>query len=173
MLRDILGLNFKVVLGYADSPAEMMAMERKEVDGRITGLSTVRAAHAEWLNPNGKIRPLVAICARNATPVIAEHPDGAELARNDAERQLIEISEFSYKIARPFIAPPGLPADRAAALQKAFMDVHKDSEFLAEADKLKIDVSPIDGKEALEAISVLEKASPEVLAKIKAVLEAR
>jgi tripartite-type tricarboxylate transporter receptor subunit TctC len=100
-------------------------------------------------------------------------PTARELARNDAERQIIEISEFSYKIARPFIAPPGLPADRAAALQKAFMDVHSDPEFLAEANKLKIDVSPIDGKAALDAISVLEKASPDVLARIKKALEVR
>lgn len=173
LLRDILGLNLKVVLGYADSPAEMMAMERKEVDGRITGLSTVRSAHAEWLKPNGKIRPLLQYARETRHPILPNIPMARELARNDAERQMIEISEFSYKIARPFIAPPGLPADRAETLQKAFMAVHKDPEFLAEAEKLQIDVSPIDGKGALEAISVLEKASPEVLERIKKVLEVR
>jgi tripartite-type tricarboxylate transporter receptor subunit TctC len=173
LLRDILGLNFKVVLGYADSPAEMIAMERKEVDGRITGLSTVRSAHSDWLNPNGKIRPLLQYARETRHPSLPTIPTARELARNDAERQIIEISEFSYKIARPFIAPPGLPADRAAALQKAFMDVHSDPEFLAEANKLKIDVSPIDGKAALDAISVLEKASPDVLARIKKALEVR
>lgn len=171
LLREVLGLNLKVILGYADNPAEMIALERKEVDGRLIGLSSMRALRPEWLNLDSKIRPLMQYARETRHPLLPGVPTARELARNDDERQMIEISELSYKIARPFVAPPGVPADRAKALQEAFVAVHRDPDFLAEAEKLKLDISPIGGKEALDAIAHLENASPEVLAKIRKVME--
>lgn len=173
LLREVLGLNLKVILGYADNPAEMIALERKEVDGRLIGLSSMRALRPEWLDPNSKIRPLMQYARETRHPLLPTIPTARELARNDGERQMVEISELSYKIARPFVAPPDVPADRAKALQDAFLATHKDPEFLAEAEKLKLDISPISGKQALEAIAHLESTPPDVMAKIRKVMESQ
>ena len=67
----------------------------------------------------------------------------------------------------PFAVPPGTPADRLAALRKAFDLVHKDSDFLAEAGKSELDVSPIDGSAGAKLVADLSKASPELIAKFK------
>ena len=75
-----------------------------------------------------------------------------EAVRVRGDAALIELTELPYVLSRPFVAPPGLPADRAAALQKAFMDACKDPELLKEADKLGIGVTPIDGNAVLALI---------------------
>jgi hypothetical protein len=72
-------------------------------------------------------------------------PTARELARNDAARALIALTELPYTLSRPFAAPPGLPPERAAALQRAFLAVHGDAQYLEEAARLRIDVSPIGG----------------------------
>ena len=78
-------------------------------------------------------------------------PTARELALNDAGRALIEFAEAPLlTMARPFAAPPGVPADRAKALQAAFVAAHRDPQFLAEAEKLGVDISPVgaDGHDA-------------------------
>jgi tripartite-type tricarboxylate transporter receptor subunit TctC len=171
LLREILGLNFKVIHGYADSPAEIIALERKEVDGRIATLSSVRAATPAWLKPDSNIRPMLQYARETRLPELASIPTARELARNDEERQLLEISELSYKFGRPFIAPPDLPRERAKALQDAFLAAHKDPDFLAEAEKLQLDISPAGGDEIFTYIKRFDGAPAELLAKIKKILE--
>ena len=100
---------------------------------------------------------------------VTRHPDfsavptARELALNDKARALIELAELPYRLSRPFAAPPGLPAERAKALQDAFLAVHQDAQYLEEARRLKVDVSPIGGAEVLRAIEGLAGAAPELL----------
>jgi tripartite-type tricarboxylate transporter receptor subunit TctC len=171
LLREILGLNFKIIHGYADSPAEIIALERKEVDGRIATLSSVRAAAPGWLKPESNIRPMLQYAREIRLPELAGIPTARELARNDEERQLLEISELSYKFGRPFIAPPEVPRERAKALQDAFLAAHKDPDFLADAEKLQLDISPAGGDEIFTYINRFDGARPELLAKIKKILD--
>jgi tripartite-type tricarboxylate transporter receptor subunit TctC len=90
-------------------------------------------------------------------------PTARELALNDKARALIALAELPYRLSRPFAAPPGLPPDRAKALQDAFLRVHDDPLYREEAAKLKIDVSPIDGAEVLRAIEDIAGAPAETL----------
>jgi tripartite-type tricarboxylate transporter receptor subunit TctC len=94
-------------------------------------------------------------------------PTARELARTDPERTLIETMELPYALTRPYAAPPGIPADRAKALQAAFMAVHKDPQYLEEAAKLKLDISPIDGEEILKVVERIGNAPPAVLEYLK------
>jgi tripartite-type tricarboxylate transporter receptor subunit TctC len=171
LLREILGFNFKIINGYADSPAEIIALERKEVDGRIATLSSVRAAVPRWLKPDSNIRAMFQYARETRLPELADIPTARELARNDEERQLLEISELSYKFGRPFIAPPDIPRERAKALQDAFLAAHRDPGFLAEAEKLQIDISPAAGDEIFTYIKRFDGAPPELLAKLKKILD--
>jgi hypothetical protein len=90
-------------------------------------------------------------------------PTARELARNDEGRRLIEFVELSYRISRPFAAPPDVPAERAKALQDAFMAVHKDAAYLDEAARLRMEVSPIDSRAVLDTIDRIAAAPPNVL----------
>ena len=64
-------------------------------------------------------------------------------------RLLIELTEIPYKLSRPFAAPPGIPAARAQALQRAFAATHRDPQYLADAAKQRVDVSPVTAEEVL------------------------
>lgn len=165
ILRDALGLNLKLITGYPDGNAIFLAVDRGEVQGRTVGLSAVESTHSEWLKP-GAMRILLQFGRATRIASYPDVPTARELAPNDADRALIELAELPYTLARPYAAPPDIPADRAKALRAAFLAVHKDPAYLDEAKKLKIDVSPIDGAAVVSAIDRISKAPPDVLAYI-------
>jgi len=172
LLRDWLGFNVKVIPGYTDSSVLFLAIERGEIDGRTVGLSSLNATKPEWLKPGGLMRALVQFGRATRHPALPDAPTARELARTAADRNLIEIIELPYALSRPFAAPPDVPADRAKALQQAFMAAHKDPEFLADAAKLGIDISPIGGARVRELIGQIAKTPAEHLKRIEALITA-
>jgi tripartite-type tricarboxylate transporter receptor subunit TctC len=163
VLRDALGLNIKMVRGYPDNGAIFLAVDRGEVNGRTTDLSTMKSLRSAWLGSNGGMRALVQFARATRHPEFADVPTARELAPNDAARALIELAELSYRISRPFAAPPDVPAERATALQAAFAAVHKDPQYLDEAAKLRLEVSPIGSRDVLDTIDRIAAAPPSVL----------
>ena len=163
ILRDTIGLNVKQVVGYPDSGAIFLAMERGEVHGRTTDLSSVRAIKPEWLKPGSGFHVLVQFARETRHQDFPNVPTARELARNEASRLLIELTELPYKLSRPFAAPPGIPAVRAAALQRAFAATHRDPQYLADAAKQRVDVSPVTAEQVLQALKRIESAPQQQL----------
>jgi tripartite-type tricarboxylate transporter receptor subunit TctC len=163
ILRDTIGLNVKQVVGYPDSGALFLAMERGEVHGRTTDLSSVRAIKPEWLKPNRGYHVLVQFARETRHPDFPGVPTARELARNDEARLLIELTELPYKLSRPFAASPGIPAARAKALREAFAATHRDPQFLADAAKMRVDISPVTADGVLQALKRIESAPREQL----------
>jgi len=147
-----------------------LAMERGEVNGRTVDLSTVRTFRSDWLEPNGAMRVLLQFARATRHPDFPDVPTARELAPTDAARALIELTELPYAMARPFMAPPDVPPDRAQALQRAFMATHSDPQYLEEAAKLKLDVSPVDGAAVSRTIERIAGASPAVVDHLKSLL---
>ena len=163
ILRDTIGLNVKQVVGYPDSGGIFLAMERGEIHGRTTDLSSVKAIKPEWLQPNSGFHVLVQFARETRHQDFPNVPTARELARNEASRLLIELTEIPYKLSRPFAAPPGIPAARAQALQRAFAATHRDPQYLADAAKQRIDVSPVTAGEVLQALKRIESAPQQQL----------
>jgi tripartite-type tricarboxylate transporter receptor subunit TctC len=153
LLREWLGFNLKVIAGYTDSGVLFLAIERGEVDGRTVGLSSVRANKADWLKPNGFGRVMV-------------------VAKNATDRNLIEILEMPYALSRPYAAPPDVPPERARALQQAFIATHKDPAYLADAEKVGIEVSPIDGEAIRKLIDQIGRTPADQLKRIENLITA-
>ncbi|HEY7666043.1 MAG TPA: hypothetical protein VH934_23235 [Xanthobacteraceae bacterium] len=170
ILRDTIGLHVKQVVGYPDSAAIFLAIERGEVHGRTVDLSSVRSVRPDWLKSGGDYRVLVQFARATRHPDLPEAPTARELAKNDTARALIELTELPYALSRPFAAPPDLPAERAQALQRAFLAVHGDPEYLQEAARLRVDVSPIGGEGVLQAIDRIAGAPPELLDYVRKLL---
>jgi hypothetical protein len=97
-------------------------------------------------------------------------PTARELAKNEAARALIELTELPYVLSRPFAAPPGVPPERANALQRAFLAMQDDAQYLEDAARLKVDVSPIGGDGVLRAIERIANAPPELLDYVRKLL---
>jgi tripartite-type tricarboxylate transporter receptor subunit TctC len=170
VLRDALGLNIKLVAGYPDNGAIFLAVDRGEVNGRTADLTTVKALRPDWLKPNGGMRALVQFARANRHPDFVAVPTARELANDPASRALIELAELSYMMARPFVAPPGVPAERAAALQAAFLAVHRDPQFLADVAQLKIEVDAVGAEAVLEAIDRIAEAPSDLLDRLRKLL---
>jgi tripartite-type tricarboxylate transporter receptor subunit TctC len=172
VLRDTLGINVKLVEGYPDSGAIFLAVDRGEIGGRTVDLSSMKSFRPAWMAPNGGMRALVQFARATRHPEFPDVPTARELARNDAARALIEFAELSYLISRPFAAPPDVPAERAKALQDAFMAVHRDAAYLDEAARLRMEVSPIDSRAVLDTIDRIAAAPPSVLDDLRRIMTA-
>jgi tripartite-type tricarboxylate transporter receptor subunit TctC len=173
LLRDLLGLHIKLIAGYRDSGVLFLAIDQNEVEGRTVGLSSVRSAHAQWLAPNSDMRVLLQFGRASRLPEFPDVPTARELAPDARSRAIIELAELPYFLSRPFAAPPDLPPARAKALETAFLAVHKDPGYLADAAKLKVDVSPIGGEAALQAIDRLAATPPDLRDALKSLLTKR
>jgi tripartite-type tricarboxylate transporter receptor subunit TctC len=168
LLRDALGLRMKLILGYRDSAAIFLAMERSELAGRMVELSSVRATHPQWLARDSDYRLLLMYARATRDPEFPEVPTARELAPNKAARDLIEFTETPLlTMAWPFVAPPALPADRAAALRAALADTFKDPGFLADAAKVKFAVSPVGAADVDRAIDKLSAAPPALFDEVR------
>jgi tripartite-type tricarboxylate transporter receptor subunit TctC len=150
--KEILGLNIKVVRGYTGAAPMFLAMQRGEIDGQVVGYSSVRTGQRDLWNHNA-FRPLVQFGRSSRLAEFPDVPTGRELTKDPAALALLDFAELQFFISLPFAAPPGVPPDRAQALQAAFMDMCKDPAVLADAEKLGIDMSPIDGATVLKSIA--------------------
>ena len=167
LLREWLGFNLKVIPGYTDSGVLFLAIERGEVEGRTVGLSSVRSNKPDWLKPGGLTRVLVVMGRATRFPDFPDAPTARELAKNAEDRNLIQILEIPYALSRPYAAPPDVPADRAKALQDAFMATQKDPAYLAEAEKIGIEISPISGDDIRLLIEQIAKTPADQLKRIE------
>jgi tripartite-type tricarboxylate transporter receptor subunit TctC len=171
ILQDALGLNIKLVLGYRDSAAVFLAMERGEVSGRTTDLSAIQSTRPDWLKPNSGFRLLVQYARLTRHKDFPEVPTARELARTDSGRALIEFTETPLlTMARPYAAPPGVPEDRVKALQTAFLAAHRDPQYLEEAARLGIYVSPVSAQDMGRSIEQMARAPPELFDQVRKLL---
>jgi tripartite-type tricarboxylate transporter receptor subunit TctC len=171
ILHDALGLKIKQVLGYPDSPSLLLAVERGELEGRMFDFSWIKQNRPAWFGPGSGFNVLLQFARQTRHPALAEVPTARELAPDDKARALIAFAETPLlTTARPFAAPPGVPAERARALQAAFLATHRDPEFLAEAARMGIEISPIGADAVASGIARLADAPPSVVAYMKELL---
>src|SRR5262249_40498425 len=128
--------------------------------GRTVDLSSVRSVKPDWLKSDSGYHALTQFARATRHPQLPDVPTARELAKNEQARALIELTELPYRLSRPFAAPPGVPADRAQALQAAFLATLKDPQYVEEAQKTGVDISPVTGDEVLRALRQIESAPP-------------
>jgi tripartite-type tricarboxylate transporter receptor subunit TctC/quercetin dioxygenase-like cupin family protein len=163
VLVGLLGRDPSIQFDYPDSNAMFLAMDRNEIDARFTAISVLRLTRPQWLAPQSGMHVIVQFARAIRHADFPDVPTARELARSDRERALVELAELPYLLDRPFVPPPGLPRERAQALQQAFRAVQRDPHYLDEAARLKLDLSPIGGDEVLRAIARIGAASPDTL----------
>jgi tripartite-type tricarboxylate transporter receptor subunit TctC len=166
--KEALGLNINVIRGYTGAASLFLAMQSHELDGQFVGLSSVKSGQRDLWN-KGAFRPLMAFGRTSRHPDFPNIPIGREMTKDKDALALIDFAELPFFMALPFAAPPGIPADRAKALQDAFMTMARDREFVAEAEKIGIDMSPIDGQGVLQMLAKTAATPKEVIARYAAI----
>ena len=168
IMNGFLGSKFQVISGYESNSQVDLAMERGEVKAQAAnGWVSAKTRNGEWLK-TGKAK-LVAQYGTKKHPDLQNVPL-FDLPKDADSRQAIEILFARQDYGRPFIAPPGVPADRIEVLRKAFADTMRDAEFLADATKAKLEIDPMSGADMEALTAKVAKTTPEVGAKIRDVL---
>jgi tripartite-type tricarboxylate transporter receptor subunit TctC len=168
-MNALLGTKFKIVSGYKSSEDINIALQRGEVEARAFSLISITAQRADWLRDK-KITILAQVGAKRAHE-IPDVPLVTELARSEEDRQVFKLISAAQALGRPYLAPPGVPAERLAILRKAFEATLKDQAFLAEAEKLQIDIDPIGADDVTQLVRETVNAPASVVAKTKAAIE--
>ena len=167
--KHVFGAQDQLVTGYPGTNDIVLAMQRGEVDG-LCGISwsTINAAHPDWM-PNHLVNILVQ-AAISKTDEIPGVPRATDLATDPEQLQILKVLMASQGMARPFVAPPDIPADRKAALIAAFDATMTDADFLAEAHRLAFDVRPVTGATIDKLLADAYATPKDVLARtIKAI----
>jgi len=163
----LLGTKFKIVTGYRGATQVKLAMEQGEVHANAAlAWGSAKTNYADLLRDK-KMRIIAQYGAK-----ASDLPDVPLMprAKSDADNQILDILYARSDYGRPFFLPQGVPADRAAALRRAFADTMKDPSFRADAQKVKMEFDPVTG-EALEALTKRLMAMPEsVAARARAIL---
>ena len=134
----------RIISGYPGGNDVGLAMERGEVQGRCGwSWSSVKSTHQKWYDEK-KFTILMQL-ALEKHPDLPDVPLIIDLAKTEEQRQILKLIFARQVMGRPFLAPPGVPRDRAEALRKAFMDTMQDKDFLADADKAKMEITPVPG----------------------------
>lgn len=168
MLVNVLGVKLRLVGGYTGSRDIIMAMERNEVQG-MCGMdwSSMVSQRRDWID-SGFVRPLVQEDLNGHPEMNGKKvPLAIDFAKTTADRQVMEIMYSGNMFGRPYLLPPGVPQDRVDALRKAFSAMVVDEQFLAEATKAQMEISPMTGTELQEVVDKLYAMPASVIEKLK------
>jgi tripartite-type tricarboxylate transporter receptor subunit TctC len=167
VLKNMFGIAVRHVMGYAGSPEQRIAIERGELDGDCGAWSSVPP---DWISSK-KINPLISFSPVPIPGLPAHVPFAGELATTQEAKDILGILVTTDALGRPFMASRQVPADRLAALRKAFDATVHDAQFVAEAEKLDLPVvGPMAGLEAEKIIASLYAAPPALIARAQAIV---
>lgn len=167
IMRNVFGAKVKLVTGYPGGNDVNLAMERGEVDGRCGWSWSSLKSQKHWL-PN--VNLLVQFnLEKNAD--LPNVPRAIERAANDEQRQVLRLLVAGQYVGRPFFSSPDIPADRQAALRTAFDATMRDPEFLAEAAKADMEITPLSAGAIETFLAELYKTPKDVVGKAAAAIQ--
>ena len=161
MMNTLFGTRFKVISGYTTNEMRF-ALERGETEG-VCGLAwqTYKAVQPGWIE-NRQIRPIAQMgLVKNRD--LPDVPLAIDMLKDPVERKVFELVVLPQEFGRPFIAPPGVPADRAVAMIKAFAQTLTDPAFLADAAKIRLSLDPLTGEEIMRLLDEAHGAPKDVI----------
>jgi tripartite-type tricarboxylate transporter receptor subunit TctC len=162
MLKHLFGAKIKVISGYKGGNEVFLAMERGEVMGRCGGLiASMSSTRPEWL-PQKKVNiPIQFALERSAK--FPDVPAIAEFAKDERTKQILALIFSPQAMDRPVLLPPGVPADKIAALRKAFKETMDDPRFQAEAAKQKLEIEYVSGEKVAKIVENAFSFPPDII----------
>lgn len=172
VLNNVLGTKFKVIFGYPGGPDINLAMERGELEGRATNPWASYVSVTPHYVKDKKINLLVQTGMKKEKD-LPDVPLMRDLAKTPEQKAILDYVSKAVAVGRPVGTTPGVPKDRVAALRKAFDATLADPEFIAEADKQRMEISPMTGAELQQIIEDLIDAPPALLDQVRQVTHSR
>jgi tripartite-type tricarboxylate transporter receptor subunit TctC len=169
VLKDTLGLPIQLVSGYKGTADIRLAADSGEISGGCWAWESIKVTWRKGLEAKEVMVLLQAVPKPH--PELPTIPLAINFAKTDEARKLIDAGIHDTQIfTRPYVLPPGTPKERVQLLRKAFLETFKDKEFLAEAEKSRLDVDPVSGEQVEKIVGGLFKLEPALLGKLKQIL---
>ncbi len=165
LLNALAATKFKLVTGYRGGPDVDLAVERGEVDGRMSSWTLLKTQRAQWLRDGFVVIPFQA--GIKSHPELKDIPLIASLATSEEGRRILEFQNSDAGIGWSVVAPPNVPPERVAMLRQAFDKMIADPDFLADAQKRGLEINPASGRELAEIVNRTIATPAEALARLK------
>jgi tripartite-type tricarboxylate transporter receptor subunit TctC len=171
MLNSVLGAKFRIVTGYPGSREMTLALERGEIQGTCgIGWTGIETMHPDWFKQD-RIRVLVQLSTDGHADLNKRGvPRAVDFAKTDDDRKVMELVFSQGIFGRPFIMPPGVPAERVAALRTAFMAAFRDKNLQSEAAKMQLDVDPMTGADLQALVTRIYATPPHLIERARQAL---
>jgi tripartite-type tricarboxylate transporter receptor subunit TctC len=167
LLNATLGTKMKAINGYPGQNDVLLAMERGEVDGHPSAfVSSVRSTRPTWLRD--KTAKAIVQYGAGGLAELGDVPFALDLVADDENRLVMQAGLAPLALGRPFVAPPGVPAERVAALRQAFVATIADPAFLAEGEKLGLEINaPRGGEQIRDVVERAYQSPPAVIDRLR------
>lgn len=170
VMNAVIGTRFKIVQGFPGGGPMNLAIERGEIHGRgAVVYAGWKAQKPDWVADKKLIFLVQTGSERDKE--LPNVPLLTDLAKTPEDRKLLELVSLVPALGRATIGPPALPADRTAVLRAAFRATMEDKEFLAEAEKMKMDIAPRYGEDLDKLAATIAATPPEAIERLKKAIE--
>jgi tripartite-type tricarboxylate transporter receptor subunit TctC len=171
VMRNLLGLQYRVVTGYPGGAELDLAMVRGETQGRANiAWYGIKTRNSEWLR-DGKLSVLYQMGLKKHPDIPGDVPLSLDLAKTPADRQLLQLKFSAYDIGYGFMVPPETPPDRVAALRAAFAATFNDPAYRADAIRERLELDPVAGEEIESIIRAAYQVSPDLIGRLVQVIK--
>ena len=165
-----IGLPIQLVSGYKGTAEIRLAFNSGEIGGLSNSWESFKATWPKELE-SGTLRIILQAVSKRH-PDLPNVPLVVDYAKTDEARRLIQVGIHDYAVtARPYVFPPGTPKERVQILRQAFMATMRDPEFLAEANKSKLDINPLPGESVEKTVAGIFQLDARLVAKLKEILK--
>ncbi len=169
LANTLVGTKFKLVMGYPGTGAMNIAMERGEVHGRAGSWNSFRGSKPYWIEKD--MIANLAVIGLDREPEIPDVPLLSEFITDPADRLLMEVVASTALFAHAWLAPPGVPADRVAALREAFAKTMNDPELIEQMKKRQAEFDFISWRQLHDAVDKQMKVDKRSIERLRAILE--
>jgi tripartite-type tricarboxylate transporter receptor subunit TctC len=164
MLQKLLDYKVKIIAGFKGTGPAFLALERGEIDARCSVWASLALSSKKADFDAGKLVPILQVGTRKH-PAFGNAPLILDLAKTDEQKKIMRFVVGPLEISRPFAVPPGVPADRIAALREAFWKAANSEELKAEGKKLNLIIDPMNAKDTEEALRESVEVTPDIVKK--------
>jgi tripartite-type tricarboxylate transporter receptor subunit TctC len=171
LLNNVLGTKLKIVSGYDGSREIQIAIERGEIHGQCgVAWSAISAVHPDWFS-SGLVRPFVqeAVVGYPTLDTLGV-PRSVDFAKTSEQRGILELGYSIETIGRPYLMAAEVPRERVDAIRKAYAETFADPDFIAEARRIQLDVTPMTGEEVQRHVSKVYATPADIVAKTRKAL---
>jgi tripartite-type tricarboxylate transporter receptor subunit TctC len=165
----LVGTKFKLVMGYPGTGAMNIAMDRGEVHGRAGSWNSFKGARPDWIE--GDLLANLAVIGPDREPDIPDVPLLSEYVKDPADRLIMDIFGSTALFGHVWLAPPGVPADRVAALREAFNKTLHDPELIAFMKKRHAELNFVSWQQLDDAVQKLLKVDQKSVERLRAILD--